>query len=94
MMKTGGTAMSNNRRIRPFGINSPLEKQLEWARCRQSKTGTVDKYQVRKLSVPSLFRWELSLADLEAERIFIRNHRGEYCHTGVAGYQFTDLDFV
>lgn len=85
--------MSNSGRIRPFVVSLPLENRLEWARSKQRKTGTVDKYQVRKLSVPSLFRWELSLADLEAEHLFIRNHRGEYCHTGVAGFQFTDLDF-
>ncbi len=44
--------------------------------------------------VASLYRWELSLADLEAEHLFIRNHRGEYCHTGVVDFQYTDLDFV
>lgn len=93
-MKAGEAAMSKIEKVHPFAAGTPSWRQLEWARCRQPKTGTVDKYQVRKLSVPSLFRWELSLADLEAERLFVRNHRGEYRHTGVVDFQYTDLDFV
>ena len=81
-------------KIRPSVASSPLENRAEWARSRQPKTGAVNKHQVKKLSVPSLYRWELSLADLEAEHLFIRNHRGEYCHTGVVDFQYTDLDFV
>lgn len=78
----------------PPGFSPPLMNRTEWARSKQVKTGTVNKHQVKKLSVPSLYRWELSLADLEAERLFIRNHRGEYCHTGVVDFQYTDADFV
>lgn len=79
----------------PPGVSPPLMVRLEWARSeRRIATGAVNRYQVSKLSVPSLYRWELSLADLEAERLFVRNHRGEYCHTGVVDFQYTDLDFV
>ena len=48
----------------------------------------------RQQSVPNFFRRELSLADLEAEHLFVRNHRGEYRHTGVGDFQYTDADFV
>lgn len=80
------------KRTRPS--NPPLNNRIEWTHSRQVKTGTVNKHQVKKLSVASLYRWELSLADLEAEHLFIRNHRGEYCHTGVVDFQYTDIDFV
>jgi len=48
----------------------------------------------REQSVANFFRRELSLADLEAEHLFVRNHRGEYRHTGVGDFQYTDADFV
>ena len=47
----------------------------------------------RQQSVANPFRRELSLADLEAERLFVRDHRGEYSHTGVVDCQYTDPDF-
>lgn len=86
--------MKTTKRTRPSVTSPPLMNRVEWARSIQRKTGTVDKYQVKKLSIPSLYRRELSLADLEAERLFIRNHKGEYCHTGVVDFQYTDIDFV
>ena len=48
----------------------------------------------REQSVANSFRRELSLADLEEERLFIRNHWGEYCHTGVVDCQYADPDFM
>ena len=84
--------MKTTDRTRPFLDSPPALNRVEWARSTQPKTGTVNEFQVKRLALPSIARMELSLADLEAERLFVRNHRGEYCHTGVVDFQFTDLD--
>lgn len=42
--------------------------------------------------VPLLPLLELSLADLETERLFIRNHRGTYFHNGEGDFQFSDVE--
>ena len=84
--------MKTRNRIPPSVYSHPSLNRWEWARANPLETGAVNEFQVRKLSVASLARFELSLADLEAERLFVRNHRGEYYHSGVTDFQFTELD--
>ena len=70
-------------------MNKALRKRAKW-----TAKDPLNALQFNTLFTPSMCRQELTLADLKMERLFVRNHRGEYCHTGVAGFQFTDLDFM
>ena len=79
-------------RIDPY--NFQLEQRRSFFRRAAPARMSEGLKKQRQQSVPNFFRWELSLADLEAEHLFVRNHRGEYRHTGVGDFQYTDTDFV
>lgn len=63
------------------------------AKERQCQPPAPIRSQKGKKGIASLFRLELSLADLEAERLFIRNSRGDYEHTGLGEFEYADTDF-
>lgn len=68
-----------------------LDKKREEARKTEPPQIYLDAWLERK-PVASLFRLELSLADLDAERIFRRTGRGDFLYSGSGEFQYSDGD--
>ena len=66
-----------------------LDKKREEARKTEPPLVYADSWRERQPAA-SLFRLELSLADLDAERIFRRNGRGDFLYSGSGEFQYSD----